>query len=111
MAGVNVPSLGDAISETENGTIITIEVTAGGKKNAFPAGFNGWRKTIGCCVTARAVEGKANRAVAVIIAQTLDLPESAVQIQSGAKSPVKRVLIHGINKPELIFRLQSMIPS
>ena len=111
MAGVNVPSLGDAISETENGTIITIEVTAGGKKNAFPAGFNGWRKTIGCCVTARAVGGKANRAVAVIIAQTLDLPKNAVQIQSGAKSQIKRVIIQGIHKPELIVRLQSLIPS
>ena len=111
MAGVNVPSLGDAISETENGTIITIEVTAGGKKNAFPAGFNGWRKTIGCCVTAPAVGGKANRAVVAIIAQTLDLPENAVQIQSGAKSQIKRVIIQGIHKPELIVRLQSMIPS
>jgi uncharacterized protein (TIGR00251 family) len=106
---VAVPSVGDAISETKNGTVITIEVTAGGKKNAFPAGFNGWRKAIGCCVTAPAVDGKANRAVVTIIAQMLELPVRAVQIQSGAKSQIKRVLIRGINKPELLFRLQSLM--
>jgi uncharacterized protein (TIGR00251 family) len=111
MDGVNVPSFGDAMSETKNGTTITIEVTAGGKDDVFPAGFNGWRKSIGCRVSAPAVEGRANRAVVAIIAQTLELPERAVQIQSGIKSQIKRVLILGIHKPELILRLQSMIPS
>jgi hypothetical protein len=108
---VNVPPFGDAISGTKNGTIITIEVTAGGKRDIFPAGYNGWRKTIGCSVTAPAVDGKANRAVVAIIAQTLNLPECAVQIQSGTKSPVKRVLVQGKNKSELISELESMIQS
>jgi uncharacterized protein (TIGR00251 family) len=108
---VNVPPFGDAISETKKGTIITIEVTAGGKRDVFPAGYNGWRKTIGCSVAAPAVDGKANRAVVATIAQTLHLPESAVQIQSGTKSPIKRVLIQGKNKSELIYELESVIQS
>jgi uncharacterized protein (TIGR00251 family) len=111
MKGVNVPPFGDAISDTKNGTIITIEVTAGRKRDVFPAGYNGWRKAIGCSVAAPAVDGKANRAVGAIIAQTLHLPESAVQIQTGTKSQIKRVLIQGKNKSELISALESMIQS
>jgi uncharacterized protein (TIGR00251 family) len=108
---MNVLPFGDAISETKDGTILTIEVTAGGKRDVFPAGYNGWRKTIGCSVTAPAVDKKANRAVVAIIAQTLDLPERAVQIQTGTKSQIKRVLIQGKNKSELISELESMIQS
>jgi uncharacterized protein (TIGR00251 family) len=110
-SGVNMPSFIDAISETKIGTTITIEVTAGARQDIFPAGFNAWRKTIGCHVTARAVGGRANRAVVSIIAQTLDLPERAVQIEGGTKSQIKRVLIVGIDKPELILRLKGRIPS
>jgi uncharacterized protein (TIGR00251 family) len=111
MTGVNVPPLGDAISETKNGTIITIEVTAGRKRDIFPAGYNDWRKAIGCSVTAPAVDGKANQAVGAIIAQTLHLPRSAVQIQAGTKSQIKRILIQGKNKSELISELESVAQS
>jgi len=45
------------------GTIIALEISANAKSDAFPAGYNEWRKTIGCRVTAPAVEGKANRAI------------------------------------------------
>ena len=111
MAGVNVPSLGDAISETNNGAIIRIEVTTGARHDAFPAGYNAWRKTIGCHVTARAVENRANRAVVAIISQTLDLPNRAVHIEGGTTSQIKKVLIKGMGKPDLLFRIQSLIQS
>jgi uncharacterized protein (TIGR00251 family) len=104
-----VPSLADAISETKNGAILAIEVTAGAKQNVFPAGFNEWRKTIGCRVTAPAVEGRANNAVISLIARTFTLPESAVRIQSGARSPVKRITISGKTKNNLILCIESMI--
>lgn len=106
-----MPTCADAISETRNGIIISIEVTAGSKTNTFPAGVNGWRKTIGCRVTAPAQEGKANRAVVVVIAKTLGIPRSAVNIQSGVSSPVKRILIKGMNKPVVLSRLDSLLHS
>jgi uncharacterized protein (TIGR00251 family) len=111
MAGVNVPSLGDAISGTKNGAIIRIEVTTGARQDAFPAGYNGWRKTIGCQVMAHAVENRANQAVVAIIAQTLDLPKRAVFIEAGTTSQIKKVLIKGMSKPDLLFRIQSLIQS
>jgi uncharacterized protein (TIGR00251 family) len=106
-----MPSCADAISETKNGIIITIEVTPGSKFNSFPAGFNQWRKTIGCRVTSPALEGRANRAVVAVIAKTLDIPGSAVHIQSGVSSPVKRILIVGISKPDVVSRLDSLFLS
>jgi uncharacterized protein (TIGR00251 family) len=106
---VRLPSLADAISETDNGAIITIEVTTNSKRDVFPAGFNEWRTTIGCHVTALAVEGRANKAVISLIAKKFHLPKSAVWIQSGAASPVKRITIAGTTKEDLLLRVQSMI--
>jgi uncharacterized protein (TIGR00251 family) len=106
-----MPSYADAIYETRKGIVITIEVTAGSKCNIFPAVFNEWRKAIGCRVTASALEGRANRAVVAVIAKTLDIPQSAVHIQSGASSPVKRILIEGVSKPDIVSRLESLLHS
>jgi uncharacterized protein (TIGR00251 family) len=104
-----VPSLADAISETKNGAILTIEVAAGAKEDVFPAGFNEWRKTIGCRVTAPAVGGRANNAVISLIARTFSIPESSVTIHSGVRSAVKRITISGKTKDNLILCIESMI--
>ncbi|WAC04042.1 MAG: DUF167 domain-containing protein [Methanoregula sp.] len=106
-----MPSCADAISNTKNGIIITIEVTAGSRSNTFPAGFNRWRKAIGCRVTAPALEGRANRAVIAVIAKMLEIPESTVHIQSGATSPVKKILIEGMSKPHIVLWLESLLDS
>ena len=104
-----MPNIADVLVEEHNGTIISIDVTAGAKAELFPAGYNEWRKTIGCRVTAPALEGKANRAIITLIANTLDLPASSISIQSGATSSKKRVLIAGIVKNDLLLRLNSLV--
>jgi hypothetical protein len=100
-----MPDITDALFEDGHGMAIEIEVTAGAKSDAFPAGYNEWRKTIGCRVSAPAQEGKANRAVLALIAKTLELPVSSVSIQSGSASSLKRVLVRGISKKDLLVRL------
>jgi uncharacterized protein (TIGR00251 family) len=107
--GVNLSYLGDAISETKNGAIITIEVSTGARQDIFPAGYNAWRKTVGCHVTARADEGRANRAVISIMAKTLDLRGSAITIKTGLRSEIKKVLVQDMNKPELISKIEHLI--
>lgn len=104
MAGI-----ADALSEDENGTIIAVEVTAGGKKDLFPAGYNAWRKMIGCRVSAPAIEGRANRAVVELVAGTLGRPVSSVSILSGATSSHKRLHISGIRKEEVISLLEKFL--
>jgi uncharacterized protein (TIGR00251 family) len=104
---VFMPDIADALVEERNGTIISIDVTAGSKTELFPAGYNEWRKAIGCRVTAQALEGKANKAILALIAGTLDLPLSSISILSGATSSQKRVLIAGVAKSDLVLRLNS----
>jgi len=102
-----MPDIADALLEERNGTIISIDVTAGAKAELFPAGYNEWRKAIGCRVMAHALEGKANKAILTLIAETLELPVSSISIQSGATSSQKRVLVAGVTKKDLLLQLQS----
>jgi uncharacterized protein (TIGR00251 family) len=100
-----MPEIADALFEDRHGIVIAIEVTAGAKTGAFPAGYNEWRKMIGCRVTAQAVEGKANKAVIELIAQSLRVPATSVSILSGSTASQKRILVTGITMSELIRHL------
>jgi uncharacterized protein len=97
-----MPDLADALFDDRNGTLISIEVTAGAKVAAFPAGYNEWRKTIGCRVTAPALEGRANKAVMTLIAQKLNIPASSVSIHAGATSSLKKVLVAGMSRQDVL---------
>jgi uncharacterized protein (TIGR00251 family) len=106
-AGNPMPDISEAVSEERQGVVIALEVTAGAKAAVFPSGYNEWRHTIGCRVTAPALEGRANKAVLSLIATKLGVPSSSVSIASGATSSQKRVLIAGIGKQDLLARLGS----
>jgi uncharacterized protein (TIGR00251 family) len=101
-----MPDFSDALHEDRHGTVISVEVSAGAKVPLFPAGYNAWRKTLGCRVAAPALEGRANKAVSALISETLGIPGSSVSIQSGATSSQKKVLVQGMSMQEIIDRLQ-----
>jgi uncharacterized protein len=103
--GATMPDISGAIAEESRGTVIAIEVTPNARESAFPAGYNEWRRTISCRVSAPAHEGKANKAVLALIAGTLDIPVSSVSILSGTASSQKRVMVTGIGRHELLIRL------
>lgn len=105
LRGRLMPDIADALLEDRYGTLISIEVTAGAKTDAFPAGYNEWRKTIGCRVTAPALEGRANRAILALISEKLNVPSSSVSIRSGATASQKQVLVTGIRRKDLLDRL------
>ena len=67
-------TMADALSEDHSGTILSIEVSPGAKSALFPAGYNEWRKAIGCRVASPAVDGKANKAVIRLISTTIGVP-------------------------------------
>jgi uncharacterized protein len=103
-----MPDLSGAVSETSGGIVIALEVTAGAKGESFPAGYNEWRKTIGCRVSAPAVEGRANRAVLSLVAKRLGIPFASVSIISGSSVSQKRVLVDGIGRQEVLARLDRL---
>jgi uncharacterized protein (TIGR00251 family) len=106
--GTPMPDIADALLEDRHGTIISLEVIPGSKTDSFPSGYNEWRKTISCRVTAPAVEGKANRAIITLVSEKLAVPSSRVRIQSGAASSQKRVLVEGMNKKDLLVRIRDL---
>jgi uncharacterized protein (TIGR00251 family) len=103
-----MPDIADALFEDRTGTIISLEVTPGAKKESFPSGYNTWRNTIGCSVTAHAIGGKANRAVITLISKRLGIPATRVTIRSGSTNSQKHVHIREIDKGDLLIRLQAL---
>lgn len=97
--------MADALFEDGLGTVIAIEVSSNAKSALFPAGYNEWRKAIGCRVTAPAVDGKANKAVIALISTTIRVPASAVSIVSGLTSSQKKVRIAGVTRAQLAVQI------
>lgn len=98
-----------ALHETDRGTILAIEVTAGSKRENFPGGFNPWRNTLDCIVTAPPVEGRANRAVVELISRSLDVPKNRISILSGSGSAQKKIMIEGIGAEALASILEKLL--
>lgn len=106
-----MPSLDDAVTGSDEHVVITLDVSAGSKKDSFPAGYNMWRHAVVCQVAAPAVGGKANRAIIALVAETIGVPKSAVRIVAGAASTIKRIEVRGMAKDQAIQRLSSLLPA
>jgi uncharacterized protein (TIGR00251 family) len=101
--------IADAIAENKAGVIITLDVSAGGRTDCFPAGYNQWRKALGCQVRAPPVGGKANKSIISCVASALGVPRSSVSIVSGSTASSKRVLVEGTEKQMVLEILQHMV--
>ena len=61
--------------------------------------------TIRIKVRAPAVEGKANAALVLFLAEQLKLPRNAVVLKRGEKSRDKTIEIHGLSKEDVCRQL------
>lgn len=95
-------SYANAVVETGKGVTIALDVTAGAKRSSFPAGYNEWRKSIRCQVSAPAVGGKANRAIIDLVAERLCVPRADVQIIAGHTSSTKTVAVAGQTRSRIL---------
>jgi uncharacterized protein len=86
-----------ALTGSDGGTILVLEVSAGSKKASFPSGYNEWRRAIGCMVRARAISGKANLEVVRNLAAFFNIPTNRIRIVAGSASPMKKVFIEGLS--------------
>ncbi len=101
--------ISEALVATSHGTIISIEVSTGSKSDSFPTSYNPWRKTVGCQVSARPIDGKANIAVTGLLASVLGISRNDVDIVAGATSSQKKVLLCGLSVDEVKTRLEKNI--
>ena len=98
----------EALTENPKGTILAIDVSASSSRDVFPDGYNEWRHSINCSIRAPPVEGKANKAVVVLISKVLSIPKSRVCIISGSTSTQKRVLVEGMDAASVASRLADL---
>lgn len=87
------------IRQLDDGLIIEVRVQPKASSNRI-AGLHG--EALKLCVTAPPEDGKANKAVAALLARALGVKKQAVSIVSGQTSRTKSVKITGYSKNELL---------
>ncbi len=86
----------------KDGSIITVKLTPRASRNAILGTEETWLRV---ALTAPPVDGKANEAARRFIAETLDLPRSAVNLVTGQTARLKRFAITGLAPEETLKRL------
>jgi uncharacterized protein (TIGR00251 family) len=95
-----------AIAEHPEGCLLTVRAQPGARK----AGLLGERAgALKVAVTAPPEDGRANKALTVVLRDVLELKRSQVELFSGVTSRDKRFLIRGVSRVELERRLASLL--
>jgi uncharacterized protein len=87
-----------ALQPHPEGTILPVRAQPGAKRNEIRGEQDGMLKV---CVAQSPEKGKANKAVIELMAKSLGLKKSQIELLSGATSHQKRFLIRGITPEEL----------
>jgi uncharacterized protein (TIGR00251 family) len=87
-----------ALEPHPEGTILPVRAQPGSRRNEIRGEQDGMLKV---CVTQSPEKGKANKAVIELMAKSLGLRKSQIELLSGETSHQKRFLIRGITPQEL----------
>lgn len=99
----------EAVSTTDGGTLLSVELTPEASEDAFPAGYNPWRDRVEARVQAPARDGEANRALIELVATYFDVPGSDVWIKAGARSRRKTIGVRGLDEATVRDRLAGVL--
>ncbi len=91
-----------ALQPHPEGTILPVRAQPGAKRNEIRGEQDGMLKV---CVSQSPEKGKANKAVIELMANSLGLRKSQIELLSGETSHQKRFLIRGITPEELSQKL------
>jgi len=91
-----------ALETHPEGTILPVRAQPGSRRNELRGEQDGMLKV---CVTQSPEKGKANKAVIELIAKSLNLRKSQIELLSGETSHHKRFLIRDITPQELAQKL------
>lgn len=91
-----------ALEPREGGVALPVKAQPGAKRNAVAGVHAGALKV---AVTVAPEQGKANQAIAALLAETLGLKKSDVELLAGQTSRTKKFFVRGIAVGELRARL------
>lgn len=85
------------------GRRLSVRVQPGASRDAIV----GWRQgALRVCVTAPAIQGRANRALSALLAAALGVPASHVSVVRGDRGRDKLVSVTGLGPEEIRARLE-----
>jgi uncharacterized protein len=94
-----------SVKEVSGGAVIAVKAVPGSSRDRI-AGVLGERLKIN--VSAAAEKGKANLAIAAVLAEALDVPPRNVTLVGGPTRPVKEFFVAGLAAIELRRRLAAL---
>jgi uncharacterized protein (TIGR00251 family) len=95
------------VTDSAKGATFAVRVQPRARKNAI-AGELG--DALKLALTAPPVEGKANQACIVFLAELLEVPRSSITIAAGETSRNKLIRVAGLSAAEVQRRLQATVP-
>ena len=101
MKGVEHISIRDA----EDGAILAVKVVPGASRDRVVGTLG---EALKVATSAPPEKGKANAAVAAILAKAFGLDRRAVELAGGASNPRKEFLLRGLSAEEARRRLEAM---
>ncbi len=98
-------SFQDAVRAAQDGVLIDLEVSPGAKETRVPSGYNEWRRRIEAKLKAPPERGRANEELLEALSGLLGVPESRIEITSGARDSRKSVKVLGASRDDVLKRL------
>ncbi len=95
-----------ALEQTRDGLILPVKAHAGARRNGVTGTHDGALKV---AVSQAPEKGKANSAIAKVLADALGLNKSQVELLSGQTSAHKRFVIRGMVLEELEARIATIL--
>ena len=89
-----------------DGVILPVRARAGARSDAVTGHHAGMLKV---SVTTPPEKGKANRAIIALLAKTLNVRKSQIELLTGQTSPEKRFLITGVTIDELREQIERVL--
>jgi uncharacterized protein (TIGR00251 family) len=98
------------IRETKEGVTLAVRAQPGAKKTAITGVYGeGAAAQLKIAVQAPPVEGRANEALNLFLAEMFGLPRSSVVLQAGALSRSKVFLLRGVRLPRARLLLDAKL--
>lgn len=86
------------LEEAPDGMLLPVKARAGASQNAITGTHDGRLKV---SVTQAPEKGKANQAIVKLLARSLGLSRSQIELVSGETSPQKTFLVSGMTRADL----------
>jgi len=91
----------DAIKATSYGVVIDFKVTPGSKRTEIPDGYDESRNRIHARLSAKAVDGKANKQLVKELSRLFGINSASIRL-NGATGTKKSIELTGINREDAI---------